>query len=159
MAAKNELSVDPDLDFFITRTFEAPRALVYEAWTNPRHMAQWWGPAAFTNPICNIDLRPGGNYYFSMRSPAGIDYPCSGTYQEIIPNERLVMTIDCTDHPEEWYDQVFPGRDKSKGLPQLNLTQTVTFERRDGKTTLRIRTRFDSKEIRDAMQKMGMSEG
>ena len=61
MAAKSkEATVPPDREFVITRVFDAPRALVWKAWTDPKHMAQWWGPHTFTNPVCEMDVRPGG---------------------------------------------------------------------------------------------------
>jgi uncharacterized protein YndB with AHSA1/START domain len=60
----------------ITRIFDAPRDLVFKAWTDPKHMARWWGPMGFTNPICELDARVGGAWRIVMRSPAGIEYPC-----------------------------------------------------------------------------------
>jgi uncharacterized protein YndB with AHSA1/START domain len=82
----------------ITRVFDAPRGLVFKAWTDPKHMAQWWGPRGFTNPICELDARVGGAWRIVMRSPAGIEYPCGGVYREIVEPERLVFTNIATDN-------------------------------------------------------------
>jgi len=145
-------------EFFITRTFNAPRELVWKMWTDPKHMTQWWGPRIFTCPICALDVRVGGTYRVVMRDSDGIDYPCEGFYREIVEPERLVMTMDCSGHPDAWHDLVNPNRDKTK-KPFLEMLQTVTFEKLDEKTRLSIRTRFESRAIRDAMLKMGMTEG
>ena len=110
------------------RTFDAPRTLVYKVWTDPAHMAQWWGPKDFTNPVYEIDLRPGGEYRYVMRAPDGAEYPGNGVFVEIIANEKLVMTDDCSGLPEEWHDLVNPERDKSAGTPALEAIVTVTFE-------------------------------
>ncbi len=78
-------------EFVITRIIDAPRALMFKAWTDPAHLAQWWGPKDFTN-VCRTDVRPGGAYRIVMRSPDGVDYPIKGVYREIVEAERLVMT-------------------------------------------------------------------
>ena len=154
-----EKSVPPDgRDFMISRTFDAPRALVWKAWTEPKHMAQWWGPKDFTNPVCELDVRVGGAYRITMRGPDGDEYPLKGVYREIVPPERLVMFMDISDHPDSWYDMVIPDRDKTK-KPHVDCVQTATFEEVDGKTKLTIRTRFESVAIRDAMIEMGMNGG
>src|SRR5580700_2538193 len=76
----------------ITRLFDAPRELVFQAWTDPQHLAQWWGPKGFSNPICEADARPGGAWRIVMRGPDGAKYPCGGVYREIVESERLVFT-------------------------------------------------------------------
>ncbi|HVY94936.1 MAG TPA: SRPBCC domain-containing protein [Bryobacteraceae bacterium] len=78
----------------IVRVFDAPRDLVYEAWTKPEHMTQWWGPGPFTSHSCKLDVRPGGEWQITMRSPAGMDFRSSGVYSEVVPSERLVFTND-----------------------------------------------------------------
>src|ERR1700761_2916603 len=75
----------------ITRVFDAPRALVFAAWTDARHLAQWWGPKGFTNPVCTIDARVGGALRIHMRAPDGNVYPMKGEIREIGPAERLVF--------------------------------------------------------------------
>jgi len=141
------------------RVFNALRALVFKAWTDPTRMARWWGPHNFTNPVCEMDVRPGGAYRIVMRSPEGVEYPIKGVYREIVEPQRLVMTLDCSEHPAAWHDLVNPNRQKGEGNPAGEMLQTATFEELDGKTTLTIRTRFNSVAIRDAMLKMGMTEG
>jgi uncharacterized protein YndB with AHSA1/START domain len=158
MDAKNA-SISADQDFVITRIINAPRALVFKAWTDPKQMAQWWGPKGFTNPVCEMDVRPGGAHRIVMRGPDGTDYPVKGVYREIVEPERLVMTLDCSEHPEAWHDMVKPNRKKGERNPVGEMLQTVTFEDQGGKTKLTVRTRFNSTAIRDAMVKMGMSEG
>ncbi len=76
----------------ITRVFDAPRELMWKAWTNPELFKQWWGPSNFTSPSCKIDLRVGGKYLVCMRSPEGEDYWTTGVYREIAPPSLLVMT-------------------------------------------------------------------
>ena len=75
----------------LTRVFDAPPQLVWMAWTDPRHMAQWWGPKGFTNPVCELDLRPGGAIRIHMQAPNGAVYPMTGSFEEIVPCERLVF--------------------------------------------------------------------
>jgi len=87
-APANEL----EREVTITRLFDAPRALVFQAWTDPRHLAQWWGPKGFSNPVCEADARPGGTWRIVMRAPDGTEYPGGGVYREIVEPERLVFT-------------------------------------------------------------------
>jgi predicted 3-demethylubiquinone-9 3-methyltransferase (glyoxalase superfamily)/uncharacterized protein YndB with AHSA1/START domain len=110
----------------ITRIFDAPRGLVFKAWTHPEHMARWWGPQGFTNPICELDARVGGAWRIVMRSPAGIEYPCGGVYREIVEPERLVFTNIATDN---------------EGNPVLDGLTTVIFAEHGGKTKLTLQTR------------------
>jgi len=143
--------------FVISRIFDAPREMVFKAWTDPQHMARWWGPHGFTNPVCEMDVRPGGAYRIVMRSPEGVDYPLKGVYSEVVPPERLVMTDDCSEHPAEWHDLVNPNR---KGQTTLEALSTVTFEDvGGGKAKLTVQTLFESVAFRDALLRMGMSEG
>lgn len=148
-----------DRDFVIARIFAAPRERVYKAWVDSRLMGQWWGPAFFTNPVSEVDPRPGGKYRLVMRSPEGQDYTCLGQFQSLVENVRLEMTIDCSEHPEEWFDLVFPGRDRSKGKPELIIPMTVTFEEARGETRMTVRLHYQSAELRDSMLKIGMREG
>ena len=76
----------------IERVFDAPRGLVFKAWTEPRRLAQWWGPKGFTNPVCEIDARPGGTLRIVMRAPDGAEHPMKGVLREVIEPERLVFT-------------------------------------------------------------------
>jgi uncharacterized protein YndB with AHSA1/START domain len=146
-------------EFVMTRIINAPRALVFKAWTDPEHMAKWWGPHHFTNPVCELDVRPGGAYRIVMRGPDGALHPAKGVYREVVEPERLVMTIDHSELSDEWHDLVNPNRDKAAGKPALEALTTVTFEAAAGKTKLTIRLRFDSTAVRDALLKLGMTQG
>jgi uncharacterized protein YndB with AHSA1/START domain len=81
----------------IRRTFDAPRALVWRAWTDPKIMAQWFGPRMFTTPVCELDVRVGGALRIVMRGPDGNEYPMKGVFTEVVPEERLVFTNIPTD--------------------------------------------------------------
>jgi len=153
------MSKSSDREFAITRVFGAPRELVFKAWTEPKHMAQWWGPHGFTNPVCELDVRPGGAYRIVMRDSDGVDYPVKGVYREVVKPERLVMTVDVSEHPAEWHDMVMPNHAKGDANPAGAMLQTVTFEEQNGKTKLTIRMHFESAAIRDAFVKAGMNEG
>jgi uncharacterized protein YndB with AHSA1/START domain len=148
-----------DREFVISRVFDASRELVFKAWTDPKQMAQWWGPDGFTNPVCELDVRPGGAWRIVMRGTDGSEYPAKGVYIEVSGHERLVMTIDHSDLPEEWHDMVNPNRPKGQGKPAIEGLLTVTFEDHGGKTKLTVRIRFESASIRDSMLKIGMNEG
>lgn len=148
-----------DRDFQMTRLFNAPRELVYRAWTEPKHLKNWWAPTGFTTPVYDVDLRHGGAFRYVMRGPDGTDYPMHGRYLDVVPNEWLVVTEDFSNHPDEWHDMVNPNRDRAAGSPALESTTTFLFETIDAKTKVTIYTRFASAEVRAAMMKMGMEEG
>ena len=76
-------------DLTLTRILDAPRELVFRVWTDETHLARWWGPSGFTNPVCEIDVRVGGAWRIVMRAPDGTEYPCQGVYLEIIPNKPI----------------------------------------------------------------------
>ncbi|MCE9556440.1 MAG: SRPBCC domain-containing protein [Planctomycetes bacterium] len=148
----------------ITRLYDAPRELVFRAWTEPARMAAWWGPHGFTNPVCEMDVRRGGAYRIDMRGSDGIVHPCIGQFGEITPPERLMMVMNHSELPEEWHDMMNPQRDKSLGRPALESHITVTFETvtlagQGSQTLLTIRVRFDSPTIRERFLNMGMFEG
>ncbi len=84
----------------IVRMIAAPRDLVFSRWTDPAHLAQWWGPHGFTNPVCEVDARPGGKLRIVMRAPDGSDYPMTGEFQEVVKNERLVFVAVARDKDE-----------------------------------------------------------
>ena len=81
----------------ITRVFDAPRALVWEAWTNPKYVMQWWGPKGFTAPVCKIDFRVGGKFLFCMKSPDGQEGWNGGEYHEIVLHEKIVYSMYFAD--------------------------------------------------------------
>lgn len=149
----------PETEHVITRSFDAPRELVWKAWTEPKRMAQWWGPTCFTNPVCELDVRPGGAYRIVMRSPDGIDYPLKGVYREVVPPKLLVYTVDISDHPEDWHGllkQHLEGRPADTSQPVVH---KVSFEAEGAKTRVTIRQSFKSAALRDAFVKMGMEQG
>ena len=113
-------------EFVITRVFDAPRELVFQAWTDPKHLAQWWGPKGFTNPVCEWDVRPGGKIYDVMRAPNGDDFPMGGEFRKIAPPERLVLSCGALDET---------------GKMLFEFLHTVTFVERNGKTKLTIHSR------------------
>ena len=120
-------------DLLITRTFDAPRELVWKAWTDPERVKRWWGPKGFTAPFCKIDLRVGGVSLYCMRSPDGKDYWSTGVYREIVKPERIV----CTDSFADERGNVVPATHygMSADFP-LEMLVTVAFEEDEGKTKL-----------------------
>lgn len=95
-AAANEKSTEVR-ELHLTRTFDAPRDLVWKAWTDAKHVAMWWGPHSFANPVCDVDPKPGGAFRIHMRAPDGTIYPSDGTFREVVPPERLSFTTGVTD--------------------------------------------------------------
>ena len=135
------LTMPSDLEIVITRAFNAPRRLVFEAWTKPEHIRHWMiGPSGWTMTVCEIDLRPGGAWHFGWRGPDGTEMEMRGVYREVTPPERVVYT-------ESW------GGDWPETL------ETVHLSEEDGKTTVTSTMLFPSKETRDAALKTGMEEG
>ena len=81
----------------ITRVFDAPRELVWKAWTDPKYVMQWWGPKGFTSPVCKMDFRVGGKFLCCMRSPDGQEFWNAGEYHEIVPHEKIVSSMYFAD--------------------------------------------------------------
>ncbi len=149
-------------ELVITRVFDAPKEVVWNAWTDPEEVKRWWGPEGFTAPSIQIDLRVGGKYVFAMRGPKGSEWDkdmySAGVYKEIVPNEKLVVTDYFSDKDG---NMVTP---QESGLEVENFPKesgvTVLFEEENGKTKLSIIYPFPtSKEQREAMLKSGMQEG
>jgi uncharacterized protein YndB with AHSA1/START domain len=111
----------------IERVFDAPRDLVFQAWTEPEHMAQWWGPRGFTLPICEMEFRAGGKFRFVMRGPDGKEYPFQGTYLEIAEAERILFQGVIHDEPghQVWTTVTFAD---DKGKTKVTVQQTYSFE-------------------------------
>ena len=133
MGARNSVDLDSDPCSLIgTRVFDAPRELVFAAFTDPKHLAQWWGPDGFTTTTHSFDFRPGGAWRFVMHGPDGRDYQNRVTYDEIVPPERLVY-----------------HHGGGEDVEPVEFTQTLTFEDiGDGKTRLVWHGRFPSAEAR-----------
>jgi len=156
----------PPLDertFEIVREFDAPRDLVWKVWTEPEHVAHWWGPKGFDAPVCEMDLRPGGAWRIHMRDmndPTGAEGPIKGIFREIVKPERLVMIMDVSEQSDDWHDLVNPGWDRTKGHPAMNMEQTAIFEDLgNNRTRLTIRTRVESAELLARMRNLGMYDG
>ncbi|MBV9558088.1 MAG: SRPBCC domain-containing protein [Pseudolabrys sp.] len=84
--------VNPERSVVLTRIFDAPRALVWKAWTDPKMMKEWFGPKVFTNSVCELDVRVGGKMLVVMRAPDGTEYPCAGEFRTIVEGERIEFT-------------------------------------------------------------------
>jgi len=135
------ITTPSEREVVITRVFNAPRFLVFEAWTNPKHVPRWMlGPEGWTMPVCEIDLRPGGAWHFVWRRANGTQMEMRGEYREIVPPERLVST-------EAW------GGDWPETL------NTLVFAEENGKTTMTQTILYASKEARDAALQTGMKDG
>jgi uncharacterized protein YndB with AHSA1/START domain len=81
----------------VTRVFDAPRELVWKAWTDPKYVTQWWGPKGFTTPFCEMDFRVGGKFLYCMRAPDGQEFWNGGEYHEIVPQEKIVSSMYFSD--------------------------------------------------------------
>jgi uncharacterized protein YndB with AHSA1/START domain len=116
----------------IEREFDAPRDMVWRAWTEPTRMMQWFGPRGYTAPVVKIDLRVGGKSLICMRSPEGQDYWNTGTYREIVPPERLVVTDSFADADGNVVPATYYGMGEDMPLEML---VTVTLEDMGGGRT------------------------
>ena len=143
--AANPLTVTltSDLEITLSREFEAPRSLVFEAWTRPEHVGRWWGQEGSTLTLCEIDLRPGGEWRYVELAADGNEYPFGGEYLEVVAPERLVHTFVFDVEP-------FNARPA---------TVTVVFEDLGGRTRVVETTRFQTVADRDAMIDAGMEDG
>lgn len=142
MAQKMTFVAEPGKPTIVmTHVFDAPRKLVFEAYTNPKHIPHWWGPRRLTTTIDTMDVRPGGEWRFVQRAPDGKEFGFHGTYREIVPPERMVATFEF------------------EGMPGHVLVDTVTLEEQEGKTKLTITSLFQSVEDRDGMLQSGMESG
>jgi len=148
MAARNNPSTNTlERELVITRLFDAPRELVWKAWTDPKHLMRWWGPKDFTSPFCKLDFRVGGKYLFCMRSSKllpspggsppiteGQEFWSTGVYREIVPMEKIV----CTDSFADEKGNVVPA--SHYGMPgddwPMECTVTIEFEDLGDKTKM-----------------------
>ncbi|HYE17670.1 MAG TPA: SRPBCC family protein [Tepidisphaeraceae bacterium] len=128
--AARQLAEAADAVFTISRTFEAPRELVYAAWTQAERLAKWWGPTGFTVHHSTLDLRPGGTFHYGMSSPTGQAMWGKFVYRDVAPPERLSFVNSFSDEQGNVCPDPF-----GLGLP-LEMYSEVTFLERDGKTTL-----------------------
>jgi uncharacterized protein YndB with AHSA1/START domain len=137
-----KVTTPSDLEIRITRLFDAPRALVFEALTRPEHVREWWGRLGegYSVPVCEIDLRPGGAWRFVNRHPKG-EAAFRGEYREITPPSRLVYTEIFEDFPD------------SVSVVTMDLTEE------GGKTRMTVTARYPSVEVRDTVLASGMERG
>jgi len=128
-------------EIVITRVFDAPREIVFRAYTDPNLIPQWWGPKSLTTTVAKMDVKPGGVWRFVQRDAHGNEYAFNGVYHEILPPQRLVHTFEF------------------EGMPGHVLLETVTFEEFEDKTKLTDKSVFQTVEDRDGMLKSGMEKG
>jgi uncharacterized protein YndB with AHSA1/START domain len=123
----NDAPFTPKAELVLTRTFNAARKLVFQVWTDPKHLAQWWGPRGFTTQIREMDVRPGGAWRYVMRGPDGSEYPFDGLYVEVVEPERLVFDGSIHAAPEQrvWTEVTFVDRG---GKTEVNVRQLYSFE-------------------------------
>ena len=140
-SGKATVTLPEDEQILITREFDAPRHLVYRAWTTPDLVKRWWSGNRGETTIAEIDLRVGGTWRCVVVTEDGFEAAFRGEYREIVPNERIVAT--------EVYE----------GIPEGEALNTVTFDEADGRTTLTVLVEHASKEARDAHVDSGMEVG
>jgi uncharacterized protein YndB with AHSA1/START domain len=132
-----------DREIIMTREFDAPRHLVYEALTTPALIRRWLGVMeGWSMAVCEVDLRVGGSYRYQWKGPGGMKLGMRGVYREVVPNQRLVST-EVFD--ESWY----PG----------DAVDTAELTERDGRTTLTTTVLYSSRDARDAVLKSPMESG
>ena len=134
--------------FTIGRIFAAPRETVFKLWTDPAYVAEWWGIEGSTNPVCKLDVRPGGRWRIDMRTRSGRVYRNQGVYLEVVENVRLVYT----DVPD-------PTLPEWNGAPPAPGVHTVTFADRGEGTFVTLEVRLGSRADRDRMLKLGARTG
>jgi uncharacterized protein YndB with AHSA1/START domain len=138
-----KVTTPSDREIHITRVFDAPRHLVFEAMSKPEHIKRWWGilDEGYSVPECEVDLRPGGAWRFVNRTPRGEVVAFYGVYREITPPERMVFT------------EIF------EPFPDSESVVTAVFTEENGKTRLTLTSLYPSLEVRDMVLKSGMERG
>jgi uncharacterized protein YndB with AHSA1/START domain len=132
------VTLPKDEQILITREFDAPKHLVYRAYTTPELVRRWWNAKRGEVTTCEIDLRVGGTWRYVMVTPDGFEVAFHGEYRELVPNERIVTT------------EVYEGVPEPE--PGQEVVNTATFTELDGRTTLTILTECPSRDVRDAME-------
>ena len=143
MTASIDVSTPDRPIVVITRDFDAPRDLVWKVITDPKHVAVWYGGPGFTNPVCEMDLRPGGAWHHVMQAPNGTRYTINSVFEEIVAPERLVWRT---------------VKDPNRVPPPPTSHNTVTLEVRGPQTRWKLVSLFDSLEDRDLAAKMGFGQ-
>jgi uncharacterized protein YndB with AHSA1/START domain len=137
------VTLPTDREIVLSRTFDAPRRLVFEAISRPEHVSRWWGPHGSSLTSCEMDMRPGGSWRFVLRGPDGQEHPFKGEYLEVVPPERVVSTFI--------YDV--------EGIREHETVETLTLDEKDGRTTLTVTVLHRTKESRDGQLGSGMEVG
>lgn len=140
-------AIPADREFVIERMFSAPRERVFEAFSKPEHLKQWWGPKGWTLPVCELDFRPGGVWLYCMRGPSGEESWGRATYQDIVPPEKITYADSFVDS----------DGNALKGTPQIQMT--LTFEDLGAETKVTNHAVFGSAEELKTVLDMGMSKG
>ena len=135
------VTLPTDTQILITRNFDAPKHLVYKAYTSPELIKRWWGGDRGNVTLAEVDLRVGGQWRYVMTANEGSEVAFHGEFREIVPNERIVST------------EIF------EGMPEGEAVSTVTLDEENGRTTLTNLSEYPSKEIRDAVINSGMEGG
>jgi uncharacterized protein YndB with AHSA1/START domain len=134
-------------EFIVARTFDAPRDLVFKAWTEPERLAQWWGPRGWTTTNYSMEVKPGGVWHYCMRGPGGEESWGKSVYQEVVVPERIVYTDAFSD----------AEGNVSEGMPVFTIT--MTFSEQEGKTRVASYSVVASEEELQTLLNMGMVEG
>jgi uncharacterized protein YndB with AHSA1/START domain len=166
MATKNDSTVSTaPREVIITRTINAPRELVFDAFTKKEHLEKWFGPRGF-RVTAETEPRVGGKYHIIMHGTNELpepfssgDYPMKGEYTEFIRPERIAYTADLSGHPQSWKDMLMSSIPNAEKENYLTGFVTITFDDLGGKTKLSVRSRFDSDAVRDGYVKFQMTEG
>lgn len=137
---------DPKLDLVLERVIDVPRELVWRAWTEPEHLSKWFTPAPWTVAECEIDLRPGGIFRTVMRSPEGQEFPSSGCYLEVVPNEKLV-----------WTAALLPGYRPQ--VSEMPFTAIIAIEPHGGGTRYTATALHQDESGRKRHEEMGFHQG
>ena len=143
MTATIDISSSEQPVIVISRMFDAPRALVWNAITDPKQVAEWYGGPGFTNPVCEMDLQPGGSWHHVMQAPNGMRFTIDSIFEEIVAPERLV-----------WRTVKDPNR---HSVPPTSVN-TITLEKSGLKTKWTLVAQFDSVAERDVTAKMGFGQ-
>ncbi len=147
MATKRAATVTlpTDTQILVTREFDAPKHLVYKAWTTPELIKRWWHAKRGKVTVAEVDLRVGGRWRYAMVTDRGFEVAFHGEYREIVPNERIVST------------EVYEGAPAAEG--EEGTLNTMTFVEKDGRTTVTILVQAPNRAVRDAIISSGMEAG
>jgi uncharacterized protein YndB with AHSA1/START domain len=122
-------AVENQKELTITRVFDASRELVWKAWTDAKHLQQWWGPTGFTNPVCEWDAQKGNKFLIHMRAPDGVLYPMDGKFMEVTKPSKIVFTSAALD---------------KNGAHHFDVLNTITFTEENGKTKIKLHFIFSN---------------